>query len=87
MNNLIIPRNAKEFNRDTNNLNFHARKVDFYEEVNDKNMQDRHQWALDIYTDLEAAHIRLQESEEEIESLKEQLREAEEAMIRGYRYE
>ena len=86
MPNLIIPRDLKEFNRDTDNLDFHQRKVEFYSEVNNKNMQDRHQWALDIYTDLEAAHIRLQENEEEIESLKEQLQEAEEAMMRGYRY-
>ena len=70
MNNLIIPRDLKEFNRDTDNLDFHARKVEFYEEVNNKNMADRHQWALDIYSDLEAAHIRLNESEEEIEVLR-----------------
>ena len=72
MNNLIIPRDFTELRRDEDNLDFHARKVEFYEEVNNKNMADRHQWALDIYTDLEAAHIRLQE--------------AEEAMMRGYRY-
>lgn len=82
--NLIIPRDLKEFNRDTDNLDFHARKVEFYEEVNNKNMADHHQWALDIYTDLEAAHIRLQESEEEIEALRNQLEEAEEAAIRGW---
>lgn len=83
MSNLIIPRDLKEFNRDTDNLDFHQRKVEFYEEVNNKNMQDRHQWALDIYTDLEATHIRLEETEQENEEMRERIAELEEEVFRG----
>jgi len=79
----MIERDKKELKRDIDYLDWTERRLDFYTDLRNAKMVDRMQWILDIYNDFEAAYIRLEETEQENEELRERIAELEQEVFGG----
>ena len=79
----MIERDKKELKRDIDYLDWTERRLDFYTDLHNVKMIDRMQWVLDIYNDFEAAHIRLEETEQENEEMRERIAELEQEVFQG----